>query len=241
MVKKSKKALILEDEKLQYLKILQAHYFPIWNKIEKQVDKIKIPLAKIRYLDEQDLLYIENVIKTPELLYSSGSHIANTYPHKIGMDALIENKKKQIVLKYGLKNTLLNRKPKKLITFQWKGNSKTELPELYNRIKGFFDTDENNFIAVFSGVLIGKIKTIQLKKEMSNKLLAYFLFQIEYLHYIEKCNWQNIAGDGKIFMNEKGKILTANDLSVAATLNKREGEPKGHEKIKLILTDIKKP
>jgi len=121
------------------------------------------------------------------------------------------------------------------ISYQWQSNPDKELPELYNKMKGkFIDnaTTLEQFKAIFSGEPVENI--IPLKWIHSNRLLAYFLDQS-----FRGREWQSIAGNGKFFLNRKGKILTANDLSKAKKDYTDYGEPKGHEKIDQILKEIK--
>lgn len=161
----------------------------------------------------------------------------------------IENQEKIVEQKKGkskIETSVKHKSIKQICSYKWQRNSEKELPELYKRMKVKFITegkDENDFIKIFSGVPITEIKNpIRLKKEMSNRLLAYFLFQLDYLLYIEKCNWQSIAGKGTFFKNDKGKFITAKDLSVAKSERDYKFDkqkPKGYKEIDLILKEIK--
>jgi hypothetical protein len=127
---------------------------------------------------------------------------------------------------------------KKLISFVWQNNAENELPELFSLMLDKYkliapETTLEQFKAIFTGQPIETIEPVKWME--SNRLLAYFL---ETAFYGQ--DWQSIAGNGKLFMNSKNKLLSANDLSVAKKGYKDNGEPKGYEKIDLILSAIKK-
>ena len=128
-------------------------------------------------------------------------------------------------------------KQQKRTTYQWQGNADKELPELYSLMINKHsliasDTTLEQFTAIFTGQPIKNIKPI--KWLNSNRLLAYFLDCA-----FSGQAWQSIAGNGKLFYN-KTKCLNANDLSVAKKGYVDYGQPKGYEKIDLILKTIKK-
>ena len=134
----------------------------------------------------------------------------------------------------------LSKKPQQSnkVSFIWQGNAEKELPELYRLMLDEYkliapDTNLSQFKAVFTGQPIESIEPV--KWIASNRLLAYFLNSA----FLGQ-NWQSIAGNGNLFLNSKGKILKATDLSVAKNQYNEYGEPKGYEKIDLILSTIKK-
>lgn len=128
-------------------------------------------------------------------------------------------------------------KSKNKTTYQWQGKS-DELPELYRLMRDEYkliahEVDLKQFTAIFTGQSIDNIKPI--KWISSNKLLAYLL-EIAFSNQ----NWQSIAGNNEYFINKNDKIINANDLSVAKNQIESYGNPKGYEKIDLILKTIKK-
>lgn len=134
------------------------------------------------------------------------------------------------------KSTNLRPQKKIVLSYQWQGDAEKELPELYSKLvkDKFIDDNQSDlkaFTAIFTGQPIETIKPI--KWTNSNRLLAYFLDTA-----FNSQDWQSIAGNGKLFLNYKGKILTANDLSVAKK-GFDFGKPKGYEKIDKILSEIK--
>lgn len=144
---------------------------------------------------------------------------------------------KNVVLNYTITlNTQSQEKKKtlKALTYKWQGNVENELPALYNKMKGVFidlNTTLEQFTAIFTAQPSESI--IPLKWIDSNRLLAYFL-DLSFKGH----DWQSIAGHGKLFLNKKGKILTANDLATAKE-GFNYGNPKGHNLIDTILKEIK--
>jgi len=141
-------------------------------------------------------------------------------------------RKHQLRLRQAVKS-----KPLKL-SYEWQNNRDKELPELYSLMINKYkliapETTPEQFKAVFTGQPIDGIEPI--KWIASNRLLAYFLNSA----FLGQ-NWQSIAGNGNLFLNSKGKILKATDLSVAKNQYTEYGKPKGYEKIDLILSTIKK-
>lgn len=134
----------------------------------------------------------------------------------------------------------LSQKPQQSnkVSFIWQGNAEKELPELYSLMLNKYkliapDTNLSQFKAVFTGQSIKSIEPV--KWIVSNRLLAYFLDSA----FLGQ-NWQSIVGNGKLFLNPRGKILNAGDLSVAKNQYNGFGKPIGYEKIDLILSTIKK-
>ena len=134
------------------------------------------------------------------------------------------------------KPALKLQKQKKYISYVWQSNPDKELPELYNLMKSKDklispETTCEQFKAVFTGQPTESIKPI--KWIENTVLLAYFL---------EKAfiglDWQSIAGNGKLFLSKKGNIVNANNLS-ASKDHAKYWNPKGYEKIDLILKSIK--
>jgi hypothetical protein len=128
---------------------------------------------------------------------------------------------------------------KKRTSFIWQNKPDTELPELHSLM-----TSKYNLIA--PKTTYEQIKAVFTEQPIdddfepitwvaSNRLLAYFLDCAFYGQ-----DWQSIVGNGKLFKNKKGKIMSANDLSVAKYEYSQYGNPKGYEKIDLILSTIKK-
>lgn len=123
-------------------------------------------------------------------------------------------------------------------TYKWPGNAEKELPELYslmisNKHKLIAsDTSIEQFTATFTGQSINSNKPIKWLK--SNRLLAYFLDAV----FIGQ-DWQSIAEKGKLFLNKKGNLLSANDLAAAKSYYIKYGYPNGSKIIDDILTNIK--
>jgi len=130
-------------------------------------------------------------------------------------------------------------KPKIKTSFVWLNNPDQELPELHKLMRDKYkliasETTFEQFKAVFTGQPIDD-SFEPLKWKESNRLLAYFLDSA-----FSGQNWQSIAGKGNLFFNLKGKLIKANDLSVAKKEYTDNGKPKGYEKIDMILSTIKK-
>lgn len=123
-------------------------------------------------------------------------------------------------------------------TYKWPGNAKKELPELHslmisNKYKLIAsDITLERFTAIFSEQPFDSVKPIKWLK--SNRLLAYFLDT-----KFSSQDWQSIAGQGKLFLNKKGKQLTANDLAAAKSNIEKFTKPIGFEMIDNILKEIK--
>lgn len=128
-------------------------------------------------------------------------------------------------------------KKKEMASFKLHLKPNRELKEVY---QWMIDEDNNmiaeknyeQFEAIFTGQSIEKIKPI--KWIASNRLLAYFLDNAF------SGDWPNIAGSGKLFINKRNKLLTANDLSAAKSDYSKYGQPKGCEKIDRLLIIIQK-
>jgi hypothetical protein len=140
------------------------------------------------------------------------------------------------------RDNLTKSKPKKQktkISYIWQNNPDKELPELHKLMRDKYkliasETTFEQFKAVFTGQPIDD-SFEPLKWKESNRLLAYFLDSA-----FSGQNWQSIAGKGNLFFNLKGKLIKANDLSVAKKEYTDNGKPKGYEKIDMILSTIKK-
>lgn len=181
------------------------------------------------------------IIQALELLVSD----INPSPLDPNKESLIYYKEKLIgfILKLktinNLSNSLPKEKPNKNVSsYLWQTYPDKELPELYSLMKDTYklidqQTNLEQFTAVFTGQDIENINPI--KWLHSNRLLAYFLDSAFYGQ-----DWQSIAGNGKLFINKKSKIITANDLSVAKKGYVDFGKPKDYEIIDLILKTIKK-
>lgn len=182
----------LEQRKFKYLEVLVEHYKPIWSGIKKHLEDIKKPLTKIHYLNMQEGKYLQEVVMNPNLLGSSGSHIAETYPHKIGMDALIEIEIKLIVLEYGLKGSyglqpVPKEKPPRVTepanSFKYcNANQLAQLESILNLLikNGFVDDIKlNDFNSIFCNLLLSKIKPIDWKGN-SIASLRYFIKQFNF-------------------------------------------------------------
>lgn len=126
---------------------------------------------------------------------------------------------------------------KQMTSYEWLSDPDKELPQLYSLMINKYkliapETTDEQFKAVFTGQPIDCINPIRWIE--SNRLLAYFLDSV-----FSGQNWQSTAGNGKLFKNIKGKLISANDLSVAKKGYVDFGKPKDYKKIDLILKSIK--
>lgn len=129
----------------------------------------------------------------------------------------------------------------KIKSFSWTGSDEQK-GYLYQELK------VNHFIAsrtskeAFTAIFADELKDIKpVKWIASNRLLSYLFYQLEFYHgFIENKQWQSIIEKYKIFKNQAGKYLTAQDLSTALSeINSKGFEPIDHEKIDEILKTLK--
>ncbi|MEQ9374122.1 MAG: hypothetical protein RIG68_03035 [Imperialibacter sp.] len=129
--------------------------------------------------------------------------------------------------------TPMSQKIRQARTLIWQGEY-SELKVLYQKLRVScieYETKEEVFLYAFSGAPIDP-EMPAIKWCIKVKLIAYFL---------DKCfngNWQATIGQGNLFMNEKGKLITSSDLSSALKEAKAKDVP-GQQEIDLILSEIK--
>lgn len=197
------------------------------NKIK--TDDTDIRLLYIQFLKDELINADDGIDRINKLSTNTffKADVIQIEKYKLFLKAEIERTEKSTNLRPAKKNTAKS--------YQWQGDAEKELPKLYQMLirDEIIDeqTDLKDFKATFTGQPTETIKPI--KWTNSNRLLAYFLDTA-----FNSQDWQSIAGNGKLFLNYKGKILTANDLSVAKK-GFDFGKPKGYEKIDKILSEIK--
>jgi len=153
-----------------------------------------------------------------------------------------------------LKNDVLNnaitpnaqpkkkKKTKKILSYKWQ--IETELPALWKQLTKVIIEDDNTFFApdttleqvtaIFTGREVESIgHLLPVSINVTNRVFAYFFEQT-----FKGENWQNIAGEGKLFKSNRGTILTAVNLSNSKR-GIKESTSVGYKKIDEILKEIK--
>ena len=217
---------------LEAYKILIDDYKPMVAEIEKELAKYDSKKDKIKFLKSKEIDYLINITLNPNMMAASGIVTYNN-PHKAGLDRWISLQIEKLTNDFNSSAVAKQIKT----SYKWQGNP-NELPELYNLMTVKYklislETTYEQFEAVFTGQPITNIKPI--KWMGSNRLLAYFLDTA-----FNGLNWQSIAGHGGLFLNTNGKLINANDLSVAKKGYTDFGKSKAYEKVDLILKNIKK-
>lgn len=120
------------------------------------------------------------------------------------------------------------------LSYLWQDNPLTELPELYNKMKGVFIASEHTleqFTAIFTGQPVENITPIKWKGKIA--LLAYFIDQI-----FEK---EKIPPNSELWSIAKECFENAENLKQAKNnyLANKNGKPKGYSKIDNLLSFFK--
>lgn len=177
-------AKYLETAQIEYLQNIKDHYTPKWEVILKHLDTIQSPLEKIEHLKKQELKYMAEVVKTPVVLNSSGTHIANTYPHKIGMDALIDLEIKKIQLEFGLRDNPVklksNKEAEPTNSFKLDSVNKESFKDVLDKLQPHFiakNVTVLNFKKIFSGKTISPNDKIEWLGTLAS--LHYFIGEID--------------------------------------------------------------
>lgn len=190
----AKKTNEIDTKLTEYLQNIKDHYMPKWEAIKKHLAEVKDPYEKIKYLQEQELDYSDEVLSDVSVFYSSGSHIAHTYPHKLGMDQKIETEIKRIQLHYGLNDCSSKLNPNQetpphngtepLNTFKYNTpNQQNHIEDILNKLKhdSEFIIDEvklTDFKKTFNNIPLNKISPIEWQKSIAS--LRYFVKQFPF-------------------------------------------------------------
>lgn len=165
-------------KQIERLNILKEHWQPLWLDVQKKLDTIKDPVLQIKYLEDKYHDYMEEIISTPELLNTSGDYISSSYPHPLGMDALIENKIQRIKKEFNIKDAEISKIKKPLPSYTINYKSIDNIESICNRLKkdNYISSDVKlpSFRKIFNEVKFMDIKA-PINWQGSIASLRYFI------------------------------------------------------------------